>query len=479
MIKNNDIHHSKIYLLLNFLTLLGYLVLYPIITKSIEPSVYGQYIVLHASVSILVGFSNLGCKIGYKRNFFESNQKVFLNNLLFSTQILIASIFGMILIIFFIFEDNIYKYFNISNQIRSIFLLLLISVMIDSFSKYYLIYLENNKLSKKYFLLFFFKTYLYFLITILLIFFNYGLKSIVYGLLASNIYLLIVTLYNQFCIGLNKYRFNLNLVKNVLSISLPATPRSLLGKINSDLDKILIGYFLNTESTGIYAIGQSISYSLFQIITSLDKVFVPEMYKMMFINQFNKIGKYIGRFFFFCALITVGLISSVNLIVDNLLDKSYAGSKIIVIIFSIYYLTLFFSKIVSHQFIFLKKVIVSTYIFFLNICMNIMFTIPAVLYIGIYGAAVSTIVSSVFSLLISIKIIKKSMDIKYDIKNIFIIYCFVASATAIQAYVITSNISENYYVQICITLLISSIFIIYGFAIKLVNKKSIQEILKL
>ena len=111
--------------------------------------------------------------------------------------------------------------------------------------------------------------------------------------------------------------------------------------------------------------------------------------------------------------------------------------------------------------------------------MNIIFTIPAILYIGIYGAAVSTIVSSVFSLLISIKIMKKWMDIKYDIKSIFTIYCFVASATVIQAYVIKSNLSENYYIQICITLLILSIFIIYGFIIKLVNKKSIQEILKL
>ena len=77
MIKSNDIYHSKIYLLSNFLTLLGYLVLYPIITKNIEPSVYGQYIVLHASVSLLVGFSNLGCKIGYKRNFLNLIRKFF------------------------------------------------------------------------------------------------------------------------------------------------------------------------------------------------------------------------------------------------------------------------------------------------------------------------------------------------------------------------------------------------------------------
>ena len=78
--------------------------------------------------------------------------------------------------------------------------------------------------------------------------------------------------------------------------------------------------FVNTESTGIYAIGQSIAYSIFQVMTSLDKVFVPEIYKMMFIKKYKEIGNYLSPFFFFLSLLTLGIISSANIIVDIFLE---------------------------------------------------------------------------------------------------------------------------------------------------------------
>ena len=96
--KNQDIYHSKIYLFLNALTLLGYLILYPLITKFINPSTYGNYILLYAYVSILINFCNLGCSVGFRRNFFEiSDDKNYSNNLLYSVQIFILIIFGLVL----------------------------------------------------------------------------------------------------------------------------------------------------------------------------------------------------------------------------------------------------------------------------------------------------------------------------------------------------------------------------------------------
>ena len=65
----NDIFHSRNYLILNFLILCGYLILYPIITKKILPSDYGNYIFAHAIAMIIVGISSLGLKLGYKEIF--------------------------------------------------------------------------------------------------------------------------------------------------------------------------------------------------------------------------------------------------------------------------------------------------------------------------------------------------------------------------------------------------------------------------
>ena len=91
MKKKSDIFHSKNYLFLNLFILLGYLFLYPVLTNKISPGDYGNYILAHSIAIIIVGISNLGLKIGYKRNFFEFyDQKKETEILLFSVQIFVT-----------------------------------------------------------------------------------------------------------------------------------------------------------------------------------------------------------------------------------------------------------------------------------------------------------------------------------------------------------------------------------------------------
>ena len=75
MTKKNDIFHSKNYLILNFLILLGYILLYPIITSKIDPEKFGNYILAYTVATIIVAISNLGIREAYKRNFFEFYKK--------------------------------------------------------------------------------------------------------------------------------------------------------------------------------------------------------------------------------------------------------------------------------------------------------------------------------------------------------------------------------------------------------------------
>ena len=479
--KNQDIYHSKIYLFLNALTLLGYLILYPLITKFINPSTYGNYILLYAYVSILINFCNLGCSVGFRRNFFEiSDDKNYSNNLLYSVQIFILIIFGLVLFFLISFESSILKLFSFPKELESLWILLVISLMLDSYSKYFFIYLENKKKSKIYFLIFFLKTYFYFIISILLVFFNKGILSLVYGLFYSNLFLLLISTFIQYSKGFKDYNLNFSYVKKILIISIPSTPRLLFGRINSDIDKILISFFINSESTGIYAIGQSIAYSIFQIISSLDKVFIPEMYKLMFAKKFKKIGTYLRPFLFFFTLITLVVISSTNLIVDTFLDIKYSEAKIVIIIFSIYYFTLFFSKVAGHQLVFLKKVWTNTFIFFINIFLNIILSIIFIYYLGFYGAAFATAISSIISLLISIKILQKWMIINYDLMAIKLSYFFLTIAVVAQ--LITLNFSwlqDSYILQFCLIIVLSLSFLIYGFTKKIISKKNIMSILYL
>ena len=477
--KSKDFGHSKVYLFLNFSILAGYVVLYPIITNYLNPTLYGEYIILHAILSIFVSILDLGCKIGYRRNFFESNDIIFRNNLLFSCQVFISIIFIIIFLFFLNFGNKILNYFNVSNELISISSLLLASLILDNFCKYFLINLENNKDSKKYSKIFFIKTYFFFFISISYLILGHGIKSLVYGLFISNVILLLISLYIQFSKKNLSYNFDIKLIKNVLLISIPSIPTSFFSKINSDLDKLLIGYFLNSESAGIYSIGQSIAYSIFQIMTSLDKVYIPSLYKMMFNNRIKLAGSYLISFFFFFGFLTLGLILSANIIVDVFLDSTYRNSKFIIMIFSIYYLSLFFSKIVSHQFIFLKKVIVNTYFFFISMSLNFLFTIPAVIYFNIYGAAIATTVSSLISLIISIIIVKRHMNISFNSRIVLFIYFFIIFGLGLEILIIFSEFESNYYLQILVLIIVLTFYIFYGFGSKIIKKNFLNNLYNL
>ena len=117
MKNENDIGPSRNYLILNLLILLGYIFLYPLITSKINPNDYGNYIFAHSIAVIIVVISNLGLKIGYKRNFFEyRDNKEETEKLLFSVQLFVILIFSLIIILNLIFNNFIFSIFNIFFQ---------------------------------------------------------------------------------------------------------------------------------------------------------------------------------------------------------------------------------------------------------------------------------------------------------------------------------------------------------------------------
>ena len=348
--------------------------------------------------------------------------------------------------------------------------------MFDSLSKYYLIFLENNLNSQKYFIITFSKTALYFILIIYFLFNNYGVVSLLYSLLASNSLILIFTILSQ--IKNSSFRFKKDYIKSILEISIPNTPKVLFGQLNSKIDKILISVLSTFSNTGIYAIAQSISYVIFQIMTSLDKVFITKTNKMLFDNENDKIGPYLTSFFYFCSLPAFGLILFNDTLMDIFIDEKYHGSENIIIILSIYYFTLIFGKISSTQLIFAKKVWLNTNYFILNVILNIIFNIPLIYYFGITGAAIATLLSSLISMYLALISAKKFAPIIYEEKKIFITFVFLFIACFFAILSKNQIINIGYIAEQIINILIITVYFIYGYLLKIFDKDTIKKILR-
>ena len=478
MSKKSDIFHSKNYLILNFLILFGYLLLYPIITSKIIPEKFGNYILAYTVATIMVAISNLGIREVYKRNFFEFyKKKKETEILLFSVQIFILFISVIVFLLNIFLEEKIIFYFKELNHIKNFWLILLLAIMLDSISRIYLVYLENNKYSQKYFLITFLKDMIYFISVFYFLFNNYELASLIYGLFLSNLTLFLLVLYFQ--IQNTYFEFNSKFLKSILILSLPTTPKILFGQMNAKIDKILISIFSSIANTGIYSIAQSLSSVIFRIMTSLDKVFITQTNKMLFNKENKKIGNYLTSYIYFCSLPAIGLILFHDLVLLTLIDSRYHGSENVIIILSIYYFSLIFGKISGAQLMFSKKVWLNTNFFILNVLLNLLLNIPLIYFYGIVGAAAATLIASSISLALSLHYAKKFAPIYYNKREILIIFIFLF-ISSIYSILINENLLEiNNFKNFSFSLIIIILFLAFGFLNKIYKIKDIKEIFKL
>tara|TARA_B100001173_G_C15987425_1_gene547420 strand:- start:23 stop:1321 length:1299 start_codon:yes stop_codon:yes gene_type:complete len=426
---------------------------------------------------IAIGFANMGCLIGFRRDYFKYYETNYFKDYVISLQIFIITIFIIFYIISSIFDNIIFQSFSKLDNQQNFWSLLVLTLLLDFFNKYFLTYLVNAKKSKLYLFIFGLKSSSNILITIILFHLNFEIFSIIYSLLFTNIFILIISIIYQFKFY-RDFKFRFELVRQTLKISYPMTLRILFGKMNGEFDKILIANIISPAATAIYFIGQSIAYFVFLFLNALDKVFITGLNNHLFKKEKLNLSTYLTPFFFLVTLSAIVVLLFHDIVLYFLVDKKYAGSEYIILFFSIHYCLLFFAKISGTQFIFLKKAWTLNNIFIFNVFLNIILTILLALKFGIEGAALATLISGVITTFISYKIANKQLKIEYEFKKIFILLFFLLITFLISVYLVNSNY-EIFDVKIIILKIsIIILFIICGFFTKLINKNLILNLLR-
>jgi O-antigen/teichoic acid export membrane protein len=472
-----DIKSSRNYIFLNFFTILVPVILYPFITKIISPESYGFYIFTQAIASLVVAICNFGSLLGFKRNYFEYKSDKEKHLLLTSIQIFFICFYLTILLINFLFIDKIFSLSIFPNFSKKMWTLILITTGLDFLSKYYLTFLVNEQKSKVYCSFLYGKNFFYVMLALFFFYSGYEVLSLVYSLLISNSILVIIIFYHQI-INI-KISFKFIYVFEVLKISYPMTLRILFGQLDKKIDKILITIIYGASGTGIYAIAQSITYSIFQLMTSLDKVFITKINKKLFAGEHN-IKSYLTPFLFISAAATIFLILFNDVIYFFFIDQKYYGVKNLVIIFSIYYFSLFFSKVSGAQLVYLKKIWLVSNLFFLNLFLNFILNLYFIRQFGLFGAGLSTLISSLLFTYAQTHMAQKLMKFSMNKKDIFII-CLSVVAIAITEILINNYLSKNLnIITIVYKILIFSTFIYLGKSLKLFNfKKVFSNLIKI
>lgn len=470
--KEQQIRNGMIYLIPLIITNLIPFITLPIFTRLLTTEDYGILALSQVYSILITGIVNCGLIIGYERNFFQyNNSEDKRSKLLFSVLIFVCSgliIFGFIT---FILRDRLSDWVIGSPGYGNFILLSYCASSTVILKPYFLTYfknIEDAKSNTKYTII---DSVLFNSISVVLIlYFKIGISGILWGQLLSGLFLLTI-LTKKFLIRF-KFSFNWPILKDCLQVSYPFTPRIFMKIISTQIDKYLIGLMNTVGGVGVYNIGQKISMIVFSFMTTLENVFMPQVYKRMFeLNESGgkSIGEYLTPFVYISLGVATNIILFSEELVKILTPVSYHEAVDIVIILSMYYGTMFFGK--QPQLIFKKKSYISTLLFMFYLVLNITLNIPFIKLWGFHGAAWATFISGLFNVIITFILSQHYYRIVWEYEKLIMIFSlfFISSFTMI----IFQQMEIDYYIKVIVKIIYIYLYLYVGILSKVINKENV------
>jgi O-antigen/teichoic acid export membrane protein len=301
---------------------------------------------------------------------------------------------------------------------------------------------------------------------IFLVIAGFGAVALAYANLVSSILMLLV-LFLFFIKYLVNLKYDKNLFKEYLKISVPVIIIGLSTKTYEYIDKILLQYFLGSEELGYYTAGYRIGSLILLLANTVGMLFMPLFSSAFTNNNKDYIIKIANKFIrFICIFILplVGLISIISQdIITILLGKKYMSSISIMIIinFATFIKVLYspFSTILVGS----GKFKLSSYIYLINIvlfvCLGSVLANPKFADFGGFGMALAVLLSNIF--LLFAFFYKAKQQLVHLSLNSTIIYLIVTVASYLIFHLFYSNIDGLIYKIIILILYMVVIYFLF------------------
>ena len=472
-----EVKNSIIYVAQTFISGLFAILLYPIITDTLEPRIFGVYALSVVYASIAIGISNFGCIVGYERNYFlveKSEQDT--GYLLVSTQAFVCFLFFIVILAGWLTRDTVSLFLFDTSDYSDLWWLMLFATGFASLAQYYLAYLKNSGMAGTFFKMTVLQVSVNFLLVyLLLLYTDHGVMSLAYAFLISNVILCLFLFVHQFM--RLSFGFRISLLADVLKVSLPLTPKVLFGFLNTQFDKIMLGMLSSMGGVGIYTIAQRIALSVFSFMTALDRVFKPNVYRMLFFKEERKdIGKYLIPYIYIAMLPALIIVLFSSEIINLLVSESYSGSVSILIVMCLYYSLMFFGKITSTQLICAKQTWLTSKLMLWGVLLNIALNIPMIIFWGAIGAALATALSSFLMMWVYYYFAQKFAKITWEFKTITCIYSLLLFSAFYVIGFENDYFSTTRMMYLIGKLIITLLFIFIGWKIEFLNKNNIMHV---
>ncbi len=479
MNKINQIRHSIAYLISTGVEFLIPLMALPVFMSVLSPRDYGAMALAQAYAVFVVSLANLGMTVSYDRNYFQYEKVPSDVAKLFYSSILFVS-FNMALVGFltFLFRDSLSGVMQIKG-LGDLLVFVFFAEVSNSLLQYYMIHLRNGQKAREYMVNDVVGNILSVALSLSFVFIvKAGVIGFVIGKLIANVVMLCfmqLRLLYSLPFALDKRIFI-----STLKFSLPLAPRIFLGAISTQFDKFLLGLLGNLDGVGIYNIAQKLAYGIFAFMVSIQNVFIPRAYKMMFndgVYAGKNVGTYLTPFAYICTALAMGVALFSEEFVYFFSPLEYHGMVGVIIVFSVYYAFQFIGRITGMQLLYLKKTAFVSALSLVTVFLNVLISVPFILRWGAVGAAWGALIVSVFSIGISFYIGQRSFYIVWEKKRVWAIFgsLFVAAMILL----IMNFLAVVYPLRLLIKFVFVGMYLYLGFRCGWIGRDQLMGILEM
>ena len=409
----------------NLLVSLSGIILLPILTKNIPIEEYGIWVQISVTIGLIPAVVMLGLPFTMVRFLAAAKKKEEIQEGFYSIAFIVLFTSAIASFLLFLLSKPIAA--SLLDNNLTIARILSLIVFIECLNGLLLNFFRTFQQIKTYSIFLFIRTWLNVALVAYFVLSGYGIFGAVMGLLISSSFVFLIMaslIISEIGIIIPKFTH----IREYLSFGIPTVPGNLSVWIVNSSDRYVIGIFLGTAFVGYYSPGYTLGNIINMFMAPLAFMLPMVLSKYYDENNMNGVKtvlKYSLKYFLLLAIPSVfGLSLLSKPILTILSTPEIASQGYLITPFVALSALLFGAYAVIVQIIILeKKTKITGAIWIIAAILNLGLNIIVVPYIGILGAAITTLTAFAFAFILtsfySFKYFTFAVDLRFILKSIF------------------------------------------------------------
>lgn len=407
---------------------LGSIILIPIITKTLGAHDYGIWAQVQVTISLAMNLTLLGLAASMLRFLPAKTNKEEMQEEFYSVFYVIAAASLIMSIIFIAFADFIAAAFfdGATDVVRVTGLIILVYSLDTAFLTLFRVFQQV----KRYSLFMIVNSYGQIGLIAYLVLNGHGILSVVLAVLSIQLLLLFIVFFIiKAQIGIKRPHFCR--MKEYFNYGVPTIPMSMASWVTTSSDRYVIAYFLGTTSVGVYSAAYGLGSIIFMFAGIVGFILAPALFKLYDEGRISEVKTHLSYSLKYILALAIPFVFGAA-VLDKPVLRLFSTAEIAgegYLVTPLIALGILFSCANSVICVILglvKKMKLVAAIYIIAAVANLGLNILVVPYLGILGAAIATLISSL--LVLGLTTYYAFKEFKFDIGWHFIAKSLVASA---------------------------------------------------